>query len=200
MAIKQYAEQKRVVQTLVYDAIQKHEDRITKDIKTDKGSRKKLWDNIDRLRGKPKTRKQCKLYNEKGEHLKKDEAEEEIKEFWTNIYKKHENNIEDVWNEETKKEYSKMIERENSEKDNIIYNGHTFPTLLREHYDMDIAIEQRIRPMAYPTITIDELITHLKKIKKNKATGPDNIKGELYTALHRSDICTRKLHIILQKY
>ena len=52
--------------------------------------------------------------------------------------------------------------------------------------------------MAYPTITINELKTHLKKIKKNKATGPDNIKGELYTALHRSDICTRKLHIILQ--
>ena len=57
MAIKQYAEQKRVVQTLVSDAIQKHEDKIIKDIKiTDKGSRKKLWDNIDRLRGKQKTR------------------------------------------------------------------------------------------------------------------------------------------------
>ena len=40
MAIKQYTEQKRVVQTLVYEAIQKHEDKITKDIKTDKGSRK----------------------------------------------------------------------------------------------------------------------------------------------------------------
>ena len=44
---------------------------------------------------------------------------------------------------------------------------------------MEIAIEKRIRPMAYPTITINELKTHLKKIKKNKATGPDNIKGEL---------------------
>ena len=199
MAIKQYTEQKRVVQTLVYEAIQKHEDKITKDIKTDKGSRKKLWDNIDRLRGKPKTRKQeCKLYNEKGEKLEKDEAEEEIKEFWTNIYKKHENNIEDVWNEETKNEYSKIIERENNETDYIIYNGHKFPTILREHYDMDIAIEKRIQPMAYPTITINELKTHLKKIKKNKATGPDNIKGELYTALQKSDICTRKLHDILQ--
>ena len=52
--------------------------------------------------------------------------------------------------------------------------------------------------MAYPTITINELKTHLKKIKKNKATGPDNIKGELYTALQKSDICTRKLHNILQ--
>ena len=47
-------------------------------------------------------------------------------------------------NGETKKGYGKIIERENSGKDNIISNGHTFPTLLREHYDMDIAIEKRI--------------------------------------------------------
>ena len=44
MVIKESAEQKRVVQTLVYDAIQKHEDKITKGI-TDEGSRKKLLDN-----------------------------------------------------------------------------------------------------------------------------------------------------------
>ena len=72
MAIKQYAEQKRVVQTLVYEAIQKHEDKITKDIKTDKGSRKKLWDNIDRLRGKPKSRKQeCNYTMKMGNNWKK---------------------------------------------------------------------------------------------------------------------------------
>ena len=37
IAIKQYAEQKRVVQILVYDAIQKHKDKITKGIKPDNG-------------------------------------------------------------------------------------------------------------------------------------------------------------------
>ena len=74
MAIKQYSEQKRVEKrkALVYDAIQKHDVKITKDIKADKSSRKKLWDNIDRLRRKSKTRKQeCKLYDEKGEQVKK---------------------------------------------------------------------------------------------------------------------------------
>ena len=114
-----------------------------KSLKTSKQTKEaeRNYDNIDRLRGKSKTRKQeCKLYNDLREQLEKDEAEEEIKEFWTNIYKKHENNIEDVWNEETKKEYSKIIERENNETDYIIYNGHKFPTILREHYDMDITI------------------------------------------------------------
>ena len=33
---------------------------------------------------------------------------------------------------------------------------------------MDIVIENQIRPMAYPTITINELKTHLEKIKKTK--------------------------------
>ena len=52
--------------------------------------------------------------------------------------------------------------------------------------------------MPYPTISIAELKTHLKKIKKYKAAGPDNIKGELYRAIEKSDICTRKLNDILQ--
>ena len=70
--------------------------------------------------------------------------------------------------------------------------------MLREHYDMALQIEKKISPMTYPTISISELKTNLKKIKKNKATGPDNIKGELYRAIEKSDICTRELSDILQ--
>ena len=29
----------------------------------------------------------------------------------------------------------------------------------------------------------EEVVKHLNMVKKNKATGPDNIKGELYRAL-----------------
>ena len=43
--------------------------------------------------------------------------------------------------------------------------------------------------MEYPEITQAELHKHLKNIKKNKATGPDNVKGELYRALGRSGMC-----------
>ena len=35
-------------------------------------------------------------------------------------------------------------------------------------------------------------------IKKNKATGPVDIKGELYRSLGRSEMCVAKLHTALQ--
>ena len=52
--------------------------------------------------------------------------------------------------------------------------------------------------MEYPEITQAELHKHLKNIKKNKDTGPDNVKGELYRALGRSEICVGKLQTTLQ--
>ena len=89
-ATKQYIEQKILVQTLVYEAIQRHEAKITKDIKMEKGGRKKLWDNINKLRGKStKGKQECTLYNPNGEQLNKTNTEEEIKHYWTSIYKKH---------------------------------------------------------------------------------------------------------------
>ena len=52
--------------------------------------------------------------------------------------------------------------------------------------------------MEYPEITQAELHKHLKNIKKNKATGPDDVKGELYRALGRSERCVGKLQTTLQ--
>ena len=52
--------------------------------------------------------------------------------------------------------------------------------------------------MEYPGITQAELHKHLKNIKKNKATGPDDVKGELYRALGRSKSCVGKLQTTLQ--
>ena len=55
---------------------------------------------IDKLRGKSTI-----LYDCDGKLLSKEEADTEIEEFWKNIYQKHENNIEEVWNSETRKVY-----------------------------------------------------------------------------------------------
>ena len=52
--------------------------------------------------------------------------------------------------------------------------------------------------MEYPEITQAELLKHLNNIKKNKATGPDDVKGELYRALGRSEMCVGKLQTALQ--
>ena len=61
------------------------------------------------------------------------------------MYKKHENNIGEVWNEETKKEYSTLIESETNAKEDITftYKEHTFQAMLREHYDMALQIEKK---------------------------------------------------------
>ena len=50
--------------------------------------------------------------------------------------------------------------------------------------------------MKYPKITQAEIHTHVKNIKKNKATGPDDVKGELYRG--RSEMCVGKLQTALQ--
>ena len=44
--------------------------------------------------------------------------------------------------------------------------------------------------MEYPEITQAE--------QNNKATGPDDVKGELYRALGRSEMCVGKLQTALQ--
>ena len=84
------------------------------------------------------------------------------------------------------------------EQGHAIHGNTTFPMVLREHLDSDIYIERKIVSMNYPMITNKELVKHLKMVKKNKATGPDNIKGELYRALGESKICVKTLQKLFQ--
>ena len=78
------------------------------------------------------------------------------------------------------------------------YGNKNFPIVLREHFDSNIHIEEKVIPMEYPEITQAELHKHLKNIKKNKATGPDDVKGELYRALGKGEMCVGKLQTALQ--
>ena len=48
------------------------------------------------------------------------------------------------------------------------YGNKNFPIVLREHFDSDIHIEEKVIPMEYPEITQTELHKHLKNIKKKK--------------------------------
>ena len=66
------------------------------------------------------------------------------------------------------------------------------------NFDSDIHIKEKVIPMEYPEITQAELHKHLKNIKKNKATGPDDVKGELYRAFERSEMCVGELQATLQ--
>ena len=81
-----------------------------------------------------------------------------------------------MWNKERKCVYQELIEKEMKEQDHAIHGNTTFSMVLREYLDNDIYIERKIGPMNYPVITKNELVKHLKMVKRNKATGPDNIK------------------------
>ena len=179
--------------------MQKYEEDLTNSIKRDTSRNKKLWQTIDKLRGKStKAKLECKLYDCDGKLLSKEEADTEIEKFWKNIYQKHENNIEEVWNAETRKVYQELLDQEQHDIDITRYKDSTFPAILREHFDCQLCIHGKIAPMDYPHISHKEMSLYLRKIKKNKATGPDKVKGELYSLLEKSEICTSHLQNTLQ--
>ena len=129
--------------------------------------------------------KKLVLYTADNVHiLNTHETEHETERYWTTIYRKHQNEIDKVWNKERKYVYQELIEKEMKEQGHAIHGNTTFPMVLREHLDSDIYIERKSVPINYSIIKKNkELIKHLKMVKKNKATGLDNINGELYRAL-----------------
>ena len=88
--------------------------------------------------------------------------------------------------------YQELIVKEMQDKVHAIHGITTFYIVLREHLYSDIPVERNIAPMNHHMITQQELVKHLKMVKKNKATCLDNIKGELYRALGESTICVKK--------
>ena len=85
--------------------------------------------------------------------------------------------------EDSKCIYKEFIENKHLKKNIATYGNKNFPIVLREHFYGDIHIEEKVTPLDYPEITQAKLHKHLKNIKKNKATEPDYVKGELYRAL-----------------
>ena len=70
--------------------------KITNNIRQDRSRGKKSWDNINKLRGKitDKERKVV-LYTDENEQILNTHATER---YWTKIYRKHQNEIDKVWN------------------------------------------------------------------------------------------------------
>ena len=111
--------------------------------------------------------------------------------------KKHHNDINEVWNDLSRRAYQDLIE-ETQEEDSVTHDLTKFPIILREHFDSIIPIVKKITPMKNPKITTQKLKSHLKSIKSRKATGPDDLKGELYEAFAQSDACTTVLKASFQ--
>ena len=191
---KMYKLQKEKVKNKIKEETYKHEKKITDEIKKDKN--KKLWENINYLRGKNKNKnRNTDIYRTDGTKMDREEADEEIKKFWKTIYQKNENRIEETWTR-TKEDYERSMENEQ-----ITIEDYTFPYQLQEHIDgaMHIPPEnQFIRPMSTPKISAKELKTQLDKMKNKKAPGQNRLQIELYKAAAQDEQCLEKMAIGLE--
>ena len=139
------------MQAIIRGEMHKYETKVTNDIKQDKGRGNKLWDNINKLRGKTEINEDIQLlYDINEQPLKISEMDVENEQYWDSIYKTHKNYIIDIWNEDSKCIYKEFIENKNLMKNIATYGNKNFPTVLREHFDSDIHIEENVIPMEYP--------------------------------------------------
>ena len=187
---KRYQEQKMKVKELVREEITKHELKITDEIKRDRN--RKLWENINYLRGKSKTKStEAHVYDENGNKIPEDKAKESRTSYWKSIYRKSENDIDDICSR-TKDHYAQDLENEDVE-----VNDHRFHHSIQEHH-MDYALKTEpearyIMPMNAPIITPTQLKNQIRKMKNRKAPGNNNLPAELYKELSKSETCLEKM-------
>ena len=195
-----YLEQKYKVQDMIRVAKREHELKIVNEIKRDQGN-KKMWKHINKLRGNgSKSKKETHIYNEQEQKLEQHEAEQELNNFWTQIYRRHDNKIDDIWNPITKTVYKYYHEHE--ARIGIITDRDEYyqaPAHFEEHLDMAFIPKYIITPMSLPEITNKDVNDYLKKLKPNKAAGPDGIRPELYKFLTNNDTCLNAIKISLNK-
>ena len=118
-----YIKQKKIVQTKIREQMNiLYEMNISNDIRQDKSRGKKIWDNVNKLRGKITDKdKKVVLYTDENEFfLNTLETEHEIERYCTTIYRKYQNEIDKVWNKERKCVFSR-INRELNERARSCY-------------------------------------------------------------------------------
>ena len=94
-----------------------HEMKITNDIRQDRSRGQQIWDNINKLRGKITDKEEkVVMYTDKNEQILNTQ---EIEQYWTKIYRKHQNEID-----------KELIEKEMQEKGNAMHGITTFDVLI----------------------------------------------------------------------
>ena len=142
--------------------MEEYEIKITKEIREKTNKQKKLWENINILRGKKTHTDEEEIYfNEDGKEMELKEAgdlhEKYLKDIWNTI----DYDLTNIWNEDIKKE---MEKKNKEEEDSLEKRLH-----IREELDMAIQNEKEEQkaPMKLPEITKEELID-IKEDIKNK--------------------------------
>ena len=180
---KKWERQKEKVKVMIRNEINDHEIKITNEIKNDYNKGKKIWENINILRGKEKIRKENKFYNEEGKVMEPEEARDKVNKYWGSLAKIHKFEITEKERDEIKQ---KMQEETNKKMDEEVeYN--------EEHLSTVMKTENEIAPMKRVVITKEKVRETIKKMKNNKAAGPDGIKPEIFKEIGKSDICTETI-------
>ena len=109
------------------NAVEKHEQNITRKILSDRNRRRCIWQHIRSLQGENKiSKKEIQLYNETGEKIPDEKIKEELENKWRKIYQMRENKIKDSWNSDEKAtRYGNKLRNDILKKDKYIkYVGH----------------------------------------------------------------------------
>ena len=197
---QEYLEQKNLVQRMVNKAITNHEIKKTVEIRND-SSRKKMWQNINKLRGK-ENNENNQLYDETKKIIEnQSEIKEKIFETWRPLYQKEENEIHMSWNLEERENYVELLER-NTFNIEVENENIEIPINLREHYEMAFNIGETINPMSKIEIHNEDIERTIRRMKNKKAAGPDGIKIEIYKEVIKipniRDLLTKLLQNILE--
>ena len=91
---------------MVRDAVEEHEKRTTMKILDDKNRGKKVWQHIKTLKnGNKLKKKEIILYDKDKKIIDDDKIGDELKTFWSKIYRANENSITEKWNSDIRREY-----------------------------------------------------------------------------------------------
>ena len=207
-----YKEEREKARQLKKSARVAHEKRITQEIRETKGSGKKMWQMISKLKGqKQKMDKEPEVFDEEGRKLESSLVQDRLIEFWKTIYNGHPNDMAQEWNGDIREEYAKEMEDKNRGT-LILYtsSNHNVGNMevqtqclvghLKEHMDSaGKIISEAEEAMEWKNWEAEEVKAMLRKIKRGKQPGPDKIKGEFLKWLAEDPLCTETLTSCLNK-
>ena len=146
-----------------------------------------MWKYINKLQGKEEKENEVKLFGEDGREIEKICIKQEIDNFWSTVYTKHDRNITNEWNEERKTEYEKEYEevkknieivkkihfkseREEEEVDLDVHYVNRCRLAQREHFEMAFTMERGIINIHDEIIIKERVRKCLKRMKCGKTT------------------------------
>ena len=161
---KAYERQKWKVKGMVKKAVEEDEMKLKEEIEEGDRSSCKIWENLNKLRGKETKRGGGEEVYEEGKKLENEEAAEKLMTYCREMYTTSESRMSELWNKEKLNELIQAHERDKE----IDYK-------IREHMDMAMDTRDMISPMKKPEMKENDLKDGLRKLRNNKATGRDGL-------------------------